>query len=511
MKRLLALLMLTMIATATGFAQARPAQVPQSDVTFQTVSMRYPFDKVIKVPLVGTQRFASNINGEASVERRSSVTLLSVKINRLPRPSTVGPMSSTYVIWAITPEGIADNLGEFRKRPSDTFDGWFGSEIRTSTRHRNFSLIVTAEPHYLVASPSRLVVVVNKEVLEPRVVVTDNTISFNGDADVENKIVSPDPPSAKDPNYPVELVEARRAIDIARYYDADTYAPKLVADASAAFDQAEASYKADKRDEAAETADTAIRLAERARRISAGRKAAERDRQRVAAKDDVISDLETRNSQIPVLQTQLERERTQRREAESENARGRDDYNRILAEKSKIETNNETLLAENKRLRADLDAMQTKAKETELRVVRDQLAREFEDARFEPRGSVLVMPDSYFIPASGSQPASLTAAAISKLDRLVEFLRLSSTTIRVESYTDSSGTEQSRSDFCRERGQLVLSYLTSRGIPVERIQAFSMGNASPRQPNTTPKGRTANRRVELILPPDGQTAASSGQ
>src|SRR5437773_2342831 len=90
------------------------AQV-NSDVTFDTLALTYPYDKKVKVPLIGTERFAKNIKGEATIERRKSVTLISVDIGRLPPPSQLGPAFTTYVIWAITPEGQADNIGEFRQ------------------------------------------------------------------------------------------------------------------------------------------------------------------------------------------------------------------------------------------------------------------------------------------------------------------------------------------------------------------------------------------------------------
>lgn len=491
----------------------RPAPIPQSDVTLKTVAMRYPFDKEIKVPLVGTQRFASNVSGEALIERRKGVTLLTVKANRLPRPATVGPLSTAYVIWAITPEGIADNLGEFRKRGSDTLDGFFGSEVRTATRHRNFSLIITAEPHYLVASPSRLVVMTNQEVKDGRgVVAADNIISFSGDADVENKIVSPDPPGAgKDPKYPIELLQGRRAIDIARFYGADVQAPQILSAAQDALLRAEEAYRQDKGEEAAEIADTAVRLAERARRISVARRDAEKLRRQIEAKDDVIAEIQDRANQIPMLQAQLERERNLRREAETERTRNLDDYNKLSAEKRQSDANLEALREENRRLRSEKDAIQAKAKEAQINALREQLAREFEEARFEPRGSVLVMPDVYFNPTTPTQPGSLTAAAISKLDRLAEFLKLTNAALRIESFTDNGGTEEMRTEFCRERGQLVLSYLISRGIPSERMQAFSMGNANPRNQNKTPKDRQANRRIELIVPPTDAAPARAAQ
>jgi outer membrane protein OmpA-like peptidoglycan-associated protein len=499
---------LSLAALCPAAAQQLPP-VPRSDVTFRTVTIRYPFDREVRVPMVGTERFGANVSGEAVVERRSSITKISLTLKRLPRPATVGPMAATYVMWAVTPEGICDNLGEYRKRQSDTLDGWFGSEISTTTRHRNFSLIVTAEPHYLVTSPSRLVVAANAEVRTGQVFVADNEIDFSGDADVENRIVSPEPPAAgRDPRYPPELLQAQRARDIARYYEADQLAPQLMAAAGDAFAAAEDLYRRGRRDEAAETADTAIRLAERARRIATARRTAERRRQELAAKDDVIAELQDRVGQIPTLQAQLDNERRLRREVEADRERLRDAYNRLAADKTQGDANTASLREEIRRLRSELDRAQAATREARIKALREELARLFGDARFEARGSVLVLPDSDFI-TTPRQPMALTPAAMAKLDRLVEFLRLTEAAVRIEAYSDNTGTEQSRQDFCRERGQLVLGYLTARGIPTERVQAFAMGNTNPRQPNTTPRGRTANRRVELILPPPSELESAT--
>lgn len=284
--------------------------------------------------------------------------------------------------------------------------------------------------------------------------------------------------------------------------------PQLMAAAGDAFAAAEDLYRRGRRDEAAETADTAIRLAERARRIATARRAAERRRQELAAKDDVIAELQDRVGQIPTLQAQLDNERRLRREVEADRERLRDAYNRTVADKTQGDANTASLREEIRRLRSELDRAQAATREARIRALREELARLFGDARFEARGSVLVLPDSDFI-TMPRQPMALTPAAMAKLDRLVEFLRLTEAAVRIESYSDNAGTEQSRQDFCRERGQLVLGYLTARGIPTERVQAFAMGNANPRQPNTTPRGRTANRRVELILPPPSELESAT--
>jgi hypothetical protein len=65
-------------------------------------------------------------------------------------PSTLGPAFNTYVVWAISPEGILDNLGEVDVK------GVKG-QFSATTRLTQFGVLITAEPHYMVDQPSSAV------------------------------------------------------------------------------------------------------------------------------------------------------------------------------------------------------------------------------------------------------------------------------------------------------------------------------------------------------------------
>jgi outer membrane protein OmpA-like peptidoglycan-associated protein len=73
--------------------------------------------------------------------------------------------------------------------------------------------------------------------------------------------------------------------------------------------------------------------------------------------------------------------------------------------------------------------------------------------------------------------------------------------IRVESYTDSWGSEDANLIFSQERAEAVRSYLVSRGYEPARIQAWGMGESQPLASNDDAEGRARNRRVELVLKP----------
>lgn len=467
-----------------------------SDITFETVAMTYPQGKKVRVPMLGTERFAKNIRGEAVIERRKSVTLVTLDIGRLAPPSQLGPAAATYVIWAITPEGVADNLGEFRLRSSETLDNWFGSEIATSTPHRTFSLIITAEPHYLVSAPSRLVVVANQGVREAGVSGGMNRISFSGDSDYERVLVAPDPTATrKDPKYPVELLMAHNALEIARYYEAETYAQELYRRALERLEQAEAEYRANNSSGAREIADLSIRLAAQARALAAGRRRAREQRDLLNERDELLAELEDKlrdaNERVSELQARADEAARLRAQAEQENRQ-------LLAENTRLQrelnlaqrelelertrqADSGRLQEENARLRAELSrlaeasAQLERDKERERRVssLREQVMKSFE-TRNDPRGLVVVIPDSVF--------ASETDA--SRLEPLAELLAAVNNRVYI-SYSNS------RARLCKDRAEALLKRFTARGVSADRVEVFADSSKSA--------GERAACRVEALI------------
>jgi outer membrane protein OmpA-like peptidoglycan-associated protein len=485
-----------------------------SDVTFDTLALTYPVGKEIKVPIIGTERFAKNIKGEAKVERRKSVTLVQIDIGRLPPPSQVGPAFTTYVIWAITPEGIADNLGEYRQRDSELADNLFGSEIRTSTPHQTFSLIITAEPYYLVSAPSRLVVVANQGGQGPGLTGMPNRISFSGDSDFERVLVSPEPAALRrDNKYPIELLQAQRALDVARYYESETLAPKMYERARMLLDNGENAYRENKLDAARALGQEGIRVADNARRLAASRKKAQQTRERISEKDELITQLEDevrRKSETATeVRAELETEKRRRRGVEQDleqlkrenelSRRERDldrqDRDRARNDVARLEQENRQLKEQVQQAQQEATRIQQEAARREaerqqatknaekLKEIQDKgerALRQFETRR-EERGTVVVLADE------------------EKLTLLTDFLQQVTNNVVIESYTDNRGTQDARFKFSQARAQALASYLQTRGINSGRIQIFANGGSNPRADNRTPQGRTANRRIELLI------------
>jgi len=71
--------------------------------------------------------------------------------------------------------------------------------------------------------------------------------------------------------------------------------------------------------------------------------------------------------------------------------------------------------------------------------------------------------------------------------------------VRVEGHTDSRGDDDANRGLSQRRAEAVVDYLVRQGIAASRFQALGLGETRPIQPNSTEKGRAANRRVEFVI------------
>src|SRR5438552_1385063 len=183
-------------------------------------------------------------------------------------PSKFGREYLTYVLWAVTPEGRPKNLGEV------VLNGTTHSKLDVTTELQAFGLIVTAEPYFAVTMPSDVVVMEN--------VIRTDTVGKIEEIDAKYELlprgqytlnVSPADLRVKllpDPKRPLEVLEARNALQIARWSGADRYAGDTYQKAAQLLDDAE-NYQARKHPEkkpAAMIAREAVQTAEDARLIA---------------------------------------------------------------------------------------------------------------------------------------------------------------------------------------------------------------------------------------------------
>lgn len=91
-------------------------------------------------------------NGTARIDSRQGATKVEVRAAKLLPPQAQGEEYLTYVLWAITPEGRPENLGELVAGS----DG--DAALQAATELQSFGLIVTAEPYFAVTQPSDAIV-----------------------------------------------------------------------------------------------------------------------------------------------------------------------------------------------------------------------------------------------------------------------------------------------------------------------------------------------------------------
>jgi hypothetical protein len=199
-----------------------------------------------KVDMKGTI-LSPEARGEATVESKRGVVEINSKFENVPPPSKFGPGYLTYVVWAITPEGRATNLGELVLDPSDK------GKLKLSTDLQAFALIVTAEPYFAVTQPSDVVVMEN--------VIRPDTTGKVEEVEAKYELLprgqytydpSAAPPSSNGPKVSMEeyealvaLYQAQNAIQIARAAGAGTQAGDTLRKAEDLYQQAQ-NYKQQK-------------------------------------------------------------------------------------------------------------------------------------------------------------------------------------------------------------------------------------------------------------------------
>jgi outer membrane protein OmpA-like peptidoglycan-associated protein len=167
--------------------------------------------------------------GEAKVESKQGVIKIDANMQRLDPATKFGPEYLTYVMWAITPEGRATNVGEVLLNGGN-------SKLDATTELQSFGLIITAEPYFAVTQPSDVVVMEN--------FVRHDTTGTIEEVDAKYELLSRgqytlnvNPADIKpvrlDRKVPLELYEARNAVQIARWtgaphYSAETFQKAVI-------------------------------------------------------------------------------------------------------------------------------------------------------------------------------------------------------------------------------------------------------------------------------------------
>ena len=475
--------------------------------------------------------------GQAKVQGKKGYIDIEAKFDKLGAPTQFAPEYLTYVLWAITPEGRATNLGEVQVDGDE-------AKIHVTTELQAFGMVVTAEPYFAVSQPSDVVVLENSlrestkgsiDVIQAKYDLLKRG-TYLMDQDTRQWKLKPLEPGA-----PLDLAEARNAVMLSRVAGADRYASDTYQKAARLLTEAEDA-RARKRNndavmmparQAVQTAEDARLIAlqkqeeafqaeqkerakeretaalDRARAEEATRKLAEierlqADNARIAAeRDKAAADAarlaaEAQAQQSRAMAAQLERDK-----AAAELARLAAEAQVQQSRAMAAQLERDKAAAESARLAAEAQVQQARAAaeqaEHEQTALRDRLRQQLNqvlETRETARGLIVNLSDVLFDTGS----AVLKPGAREKLARVAGIL-LSHPELKlqVEGHTDSVGGADYNQHLSENRAESVRTYLVSQGIASNAVATRGFGDTQPVASNDGAAGRQQNRRVELIV------------
>jgi outer membrane protein OmpA-like peptidoglycan-associated protein len=492
-QRILLPCLLLCVAVCTASAQSdqqSPRTEPASDLTTRSVkAIGYKVNGgSTKVDLTPTDLMPQAI-GEAKVEAKTGATNIEVSLKNMQQPSKLGAEFLTYVLWAVTPDGRAGNTGEIVINKNGE------GKLEATTPAQTFALIVTAEPYSLVRVPSEMVVLENetrKNTKGQIFPVNDFKLMKRAQyAKLGNPLaMTPDLKTV-----PLEVYEARNAVDIARSRGADKDAPEIFSKAASSLQKTENALtsKADKK-QIISTARETIQFAEDARALAAQRQ----EEARIKAERDAAAAKATADAEAKAATEAAEAKRKADEEAQrqAELSAAKQAQMRAEADAAAVRAQAEQDALKAKEQAANADAERARQQANALRA---QLLEQFNrilETRDTPRGLVVNMGDVLF----DFGKYDLRSEAREKLARLSGIvLGHPGLNLAVEGYTDTVGTDEINMTLSQKRAETVRSYLLEQGLADANVTAQGFGKSSPVADNSTPAGRQKNRRVEIVV------------
>ena len=280
-----------------------------------------------------------------------------------------------------------------------------------------------------------------------------------------------------DPKLPLEVYEARNAVDIAKSRGADKYAPEIYSKAEASLKMVENSLaaKADK-NAVISTARQTAQFSEDARALAVQRQEEERiakEREDAAAKAKAEAE-----ARAAAEATEA------RRKADAEAQRQAE---LSAAKEGLMQAKEQAAQAEAERVRKAAEALRAQLLEQFNRIL---------ETRDTPRGLVVNMGDVLF----DTGKFDLRSEAREKLAKLSGIvLAHPGLKLAIEGYTDSTGSDELNRKLSQDRADAVRGYLTEQGLPQDSVTAQGFGKSEPVADNNTAAGRQKNRRVEIVV------------
>ena len=460
------------------------------------------------VDLAGTALLPS-ADGKAKVRSKRGTMEVEADFGNLQSPTTFGGEYLTYVLWAISPDGHAVNLGEVLIGGNDR------SKLTATTNLQAFALIVTAEPYFAVRQPSNVVVLEN--VIRADTRGTSEAVNAKYELMERGGYIPTGykfDPVVLDARLPLEFLEARNAMRIAKSEGAEQYAGESYQHAVQLMSSADGyatDRHTDRKQLIAESRQT-VQTAEDAREIAVKR--IEEDRrvsERVASAD---AQAQARaQADEATRQKELAQSNAANAEVTAANAQAATADAQAAAAKAQADmaTNQAASAAAVTSAQADADQARLAAQQaqegehqadSEKAAMRAQLSEQLNkilETRDSARGLIVSMSDVLF----DTGKYSLKPGAREKLAKVAGILiAYPSLNIAVGGYTDNVGGDEMNQKLSENRAGAVRDYIVNQGVTANSVTAAGFGNSVPVASNDNAAGRQENRRVELVVSGD---------
>jgi len=447
MKRISALWALTLLVALAAGGAASAADL-------QLTSVIYPEKKSIDVPFSVTSIGPTGAEISAEVEFKGGQAQIEVSYRMMQPAILFAGNITSYSFWAVTKDGTSENLGTLGVVEPK-------GDAKFATGQKEFAMIVTAEAVGGTVQPSTLVVATSGPAKQ--IEAKSSPFAFNRfTSGFYQNLIKAGNPSIAGMTYqkggePVELMRARKLVEMAGNPVVAKYDAKAVQEAS-------------------------VFLAQATNTATAG------------GSGKVITDYAARASARAAEAVRL----TVRKEYEAAQAA---EAARKEAEKASLQMDVKTITAEKERLAAETKKLE--AEKAKLKTERDALAARLDGAverimevRKTARGLAMDLGNVLF----DVNKATLKQGALAPLAKLSGvLLMVPEVNVRIEGYTDATGSAELNKTLSAERARTVFDFLKEQGVAPERLSHAGYGPANPVADNATAEGRTRNRRVELTL------------
>jgi outer membrane protein OmpA-like peptidoglycan-associated protein len=460
--------------------------------------------------------------GEAKIEGKKATVTVDAKFQGLEEATKFGLEYLTYVLWAVSPQGRAESLGELVVEHGN-------ARLKAATEMETFGMVITAEPYFAVSQPGNTVVaesvapegMAQGENIEARYELVGRGTYSAANQKIQNAIFGIDRTT------PMQLFEARNAVRIAHIAAGEKYSTSILAKADQQLMQAEIAYRQKQgkpviESAARETAQTAEearvmavkqRAEDEAQARAAADKAAAEEREAEAranaeAESKRRADAELAQKQAETAQAAAEKAKAeaeqaaqQAAQAAAEAAREKEEAQKAKAEAiaQQQELAAETAKAQQAAAQSDQLRQQAEKEKQDLRARLLQQLNTILATRDTARGLIANMSDVLF--KTGS--FELLPGARERLAKVSGILLAYPTLhVQIEGHTDSVGSDDYNQQLSEKRAGAVRDYFVQQSIAADSIEARGFGKTQPIASNDTPEGRQQNRRVELVLSGD---------